>query len=592
MAQEINKVADALFEKIRSRFEDISLGNDKAEATAKPEDARFFNFNYTSRDGEDFGNVTISLIDNDSLKIYFSKNISEKLDPEQRKEWYDFLQEMRKFARRNLLTFDTRDISRSNLNIKDLKQVSQADSTFTSGDVKVTESRLYGTPKHSFENIGSARIRIVHTESVNPEVRGSRARHINAIYIENVQGERFKMESNKLIGARAMARHISEGGAPYDDIGRHINEMLKEMSDLGVFVRGMRRRTFEDAVATEMMEAAVGHYGDVHRQLHALKGVNAYRKFVENFEPQAQQLDEVDLNDIKEHFVKKIFDDRMTVALPHVYKAYQLQEQSRQAQALTIRNIIEGTSQLTLATNEGMDEYMKMLRFQDTGTLVQTVLEDIANRAVTMPEVSAFASYWAKNYSNINEGSTEKLKEGQALAVQLATHYLRDLRNLKENNNLRVAADTTPAPDANIDLLSEGTWATPDTDEKVQQLAAIMANALPVGVDATNATAALYDIIGDDTLFDNLGELAEIEGPESDARATIKQFIKTEYPGLMEKLGLSDVEFDAPPAQPQQSIVPPVEQPMAANQPPGQSSGGVVSEDLVRMLRIAGILVK
>ena len=58
-----------------------------------------------------------------------------------------------------------------------------------------------------------------------------------------------------------------------------------------------------------------------------------------NNEPQPQQLDEVDVNEIKERFVKKIFDDRMTAALPHVYKAYQLYEQQKQNQS-TFLNIV------------------------------------------------------------------------------------------------------------------------------------------------------------------------------------------------------------------------------------------------------------
>jgi hypothetical protein len=41
----------------------------------------------------------MSLIDEISLKVYFSKNISSDLDDEQKKEWYSFLRELREFAR-------------------------------------------------------------------------------------------------------------------------------------------------------------------------------------------------------------------------------------------------------------------------------------------------------------------------------------------------------------------------------------------------------------------------------------------------------------------------------------------------------------
>jgi hypothetical protein len=589
MAQDIDKIAEALFEKIRNRFEDVSLGDDKAQATAAPEKARFFNFNYKSNDGEEFGNITLSIIDNDSLKIYFSKNISDKLDPDQLKEWYTFLHEMRKFARRNLMTFDTRDITRSNLNIKDLQQVTHADSTFDSNDVKVTESRLYGTPKHSFENIGSARIRIVHTESVNSEVRGSRARHINAIYVENSQGERFKLEHNKLSAARAMARHISEGGNPYDEVGSFINETVKEMNELGTFVRGMRRRVFEDNVTKTMVEAAVAHYNQLHHRLNSLRSTRTYTQFIESFEPQATQLDEMDMNDLKERFVKKIFDDRMTAALPHVYKAYQLHEQRKQNQIQSITDIIEGQSVLALATNEGMDEYMKMLRFSDPSTLVKSVLEDIAARATTMPEVAEFAKHWATQYDTITEDDSQS--PARTLAVQLATHYLRDLRNLKENHNLRYQAEYQVAEDLDpgVDLLDEGTWAIPETPEELQQLQQLLSKSLPFGMDATNVTSALYDIIGDDTLFDTLHDLVDDLGEDADAVPAIKEWLKDNWPNIYQKLGLETSEFDTPPAQPAPAPVP-EPQPTAAIPP----AGGVVSEDaeLVQMLRIAGVLVR
>ena len=587
MAQDIKKVAEALFEKIRGRFEDVSLGDDTGNATVKPEEARFFNFDYADKQGKNYGNITISLIDNDSLKIYFSKNISEQLDGHELKEWFNFLYEMRKFARRNLMTFDTRDINRSNLTTQDIKQVSKSDNTYDSGDVKVTESKLYGTPKHSFENVGSARIRIVHTESVNTEVRGSRARHINAIYIENALGERFKMESTKLSGARAMARHISEGGIPYDDIGKQINHMVTEMSELGRFVRTMRRRTFEDSVTVKMVEASVNYYNNMHRQLNALRGTRTYHAFVESFEPQPQQLDEVDVNQIKERFVKKIFDDRMTAALPHVYKAYQLYEQQKQNQISAVSDIIKGRSALALVTNEGMDEYMKMLRFHDNSALVKTVLEDIANRAVTMPEVAEFAKYWANNYDTITEDESQA--QSRTMAVQLATHYLRDLRSLRENQNLRYEAEPQVHEDLDQgdDILGEGTWAVPKTPEEIQGLHELLNQPIPYGMDAANVTSTIGDYIGDDELFDKLVELSDDLGEQADAVPAIKEWIKETFPALYTKLGYDNEELDTPPPPPTQPPAP--QNTTAANTPPGQNSGGVVSEELMKMLRIAGL---
>lgn len=139
MSIQIDKIANDLFEKIRSRFEDISLGDEKAKSTQKPENARFFNFDYIA-DGENFGNITISLIDELSLKIYFSKNISENLNEHQRKHWYDFLKELRFFAKRSSLNFEPRDITRNTLKHRDIQQLSKDDDTYSRDELALGES--------------------------------------------------------------------------------------------------------------------------------------------------------------------------------------------------------------------------------------------------------------------------------------------------------------------------------------------------------------------------------------------------------------------------------------------------------------------
>jgi hypothetical protein len=66
----------------------------------------------------------------------------------------------------------------------------------------------------------------------------------------------------------------------------------------------------------------------------------------------------------------------------------------------------------------------------------------------------------------------------------------------------------------------EGTWAIPETPEAKDKLATLLMSELPVGPDAANATEQLYDVFGDDELFDNLAELAR-EDADADARPVI-----------------------------------------------------------------------
>lgn len=70
------------------------------------------------------------------------------------------------------------------------------------------------------------------------------------------------------------------------------------------------------------------------------------------------------------------------------------------------------------------------------------------------------------------------------------------------------------------DRLMEGTWQLPDTPEKQNRLIELMSQDLPVGADATNATEQLYDLLGDDQLFDQLEALADRDA-NADARQVV-----------------------------------------------------------------------
>ena len=320
---EIEKIAENLFDKIRSRFEGVSIGDENAKATLDPTKARFFNFDYVS-DGENYGNLTISLVDDNNLKVYFDKDLDDEMGDDQKKYWYKFLKGLRLFAKRNLLTFDIRDIAKSGLNLKDLKHANKNADITDVDDIQMTESKMYGTSRSSYQKMESVRIIARHSKQVDENQRGARARHIQAIYIENHDGERFKLpEGTTVNGARVYARHVKNGGQINDDFGRHIGTMIKEMNSLKLFARNMRGRQFEDVETDLMVETAIDHYGKLHRDLFTLRGQRGYESYLALWKPEALTEDEFDINALKERFVKRVFDDRLMDALPIVQRAYQ-----------------------------------------------------------------------------------------------------------------------------------------------------------------------------------------------------------------------------------------------------------------------------
>jgi hypothetical protein len=101
--------------------------------------------------------------------------------------------------------------------------------------------------------------------------------------------------------------------------------------------------------------------------------------------------------------------------------------------------------------------------------------------------------------------------------------------------------------------LAEGTWALPDTPEQQQALQELMSRELIVGPDATNATEQLYDLVGDDQLFDRLSELAQ-----RDARANI--WDDTDIQARLAELGIQTPAAGEPSVEPDDENTQPVQE--------------------------------
>ena len=291
----------------------------------------------------------------------WAQNISGEMDREQRKEWYEFLRNLRLFAKRNLLTFDTRDINKSNLQLQDIKQQAKTDDVATVDDVAVTESRLYGTSRNSYSDMGECKLIIKHDGLVSDEKRGDRSRRIREIFIETERGERFLLDFKNLHGARAMAQHLSHGGDIRDERAEHINQLVKEMSAMSHFVRSTKKRQFEDQETADMTRAAVHHYDQVKRTLRMMRGARGYRSYFETFSPAENPLEGLDVDALKERFVKKIYDERFDDALPYVYSAYKKQKASAGKLGDELEEWADSVTESTWAKPDSADK-IKALR--------------------------------------------------------------------------------------------------------------------------------------------------------------------------------------------------------------------------------------
>jgi hypothetical protein len=185
----IQIISQDLFDKIRSRFQNLELGDETGAVTLDPREARFFDFDFV-REGIDLGRISISVNDSGCLKVFYSQGITEGKDDVTKKIWFDFLKEMRYFAMRRLLRFDTRDVSKKNLDKNDFQFLAKKQSPKEEQMNTMFESRWNGkvSSKTSRRTQGRTQIIVKHKNKINEmsPLDRSKPSNILAVFIKIV----------------------------------------------------------------------------------------------------------------------------------------------------------------------------------------------------------------------------------------------------------------------------------------------------------------------------------------------------------------------------------------------------------------------
>ena len=231
MDANLDNIAKELYGKIQTRFQNIEIGDEIGEILSKKSDipkARFFEFEYRENDVP-LGTVVIILDQDDGIIIQAGSDLVNDENGRAHKGAYKFIRSFKNFARDRLLKFKMQRLNKSQMDKRDYQYFSQRKEDF------IMENKLYGTSRMSYQDLGEATLIIKHSQPVNLELPAGRTLHVESIYIENAQGERFRFPSKHINGARALAEHIKAGGNPYDSIGSYIIGLSEELGQLRKF---------------------------------------------------------------------------------------------------------------------------------------------------------------------------------------------------------------------------------------------------------------------------------------------------------------------------------------------------------------------
>lgn len=170
--------------------------------------------------------------------------------------------------------------------------------------------RMTGSSKTSYQPLENVKLVVRHKKAVNEEVRGARSRNIHSIFIQRGD-ERFKMAENNLQAARAMARHMYNGGEMHDTVGEAIVSMAKDYKQLREFVRYVKSAKLINEDNQEIVELAIENINEIRSHFKRLSGVKTYANAVEGIEDFSSVDILTDDIDIESKFTETHFDDKV-----------------------------------------------------------------------------------------------------------------------------------------------------------------------------------------------------------------------------------------------------------------------------------------
>ena len=431
---------------------------DEAGQPAEAGDAKTMKFDYVSGTGKNYGTAVIVIAD-DQLSLFYGDNLGRGMEPEDKDEWYTFLEELSHKAASHSATWSPQDINQLKHNLAGIAAIKEG-----------LFEGYYGNRRVSYMGEATqARLVIRHNRVLGEEDK--RYRYVESLFIETADQERFRLPFKSLAAGRAMLEHVRQGGRPYDVRGNHITEIVSEMAVLSRFNRAQHCRVYE-GVTQELVESARQYYHNLQEIIKHLGSTRGYQAYFETWAPDQTGEAEALVENLRNMFVEQTLDVRIEAALPTLAK--------------------------------------------------------IQQQGIKMKEAEIFESW--------------------------------------------------------INQLSEGTWALPETPEQMEKLNQLMSAELIVGPDATNATELLYDIVGDDELFDILQDLAD----KSQGRANC--WDDSDVQRRLAELGIQTPQStQAASADVDQDTAPAVkEQDMAEGD---NMSTFVEDRELAEMLKYAGVPV-
>ena len=260
---------------------------------------------------------------------------------------------------------------------------------------------MYGTTKSSYLKLENAKMIVRHSKKIDENIMGSRGRHIDAIFVENAQGERFLFPTRQMSPARAMTQHVNQGGSWADEIGSQINRMAQDYSALatGSSYIGANAMSLAEG-ATALRENIRESMRDMRKCFERLSRSGAYVAECKKIQERANMVIEGDVEgcmspeEIKESlFVEGVdLDEGVVNAIAEALRAKKLggDDQLEEEDAHAEEVLDEEQSDDLKMQNDAKNGFIISVGDRYVGT---SGLVDEKNEATTFPTAVRAAAY-------------------------------------------------------------------------------------------------------------------------------------------------------------------------------------------------------
>lgn len=566
----LDNIALELYGKLQTRFPNVEIGNESGEVLSKKEDipqARFFEFPY-KESGVTLGTITITLDEDDGVVVQVGGDLVDSDVP----TIFNFIRSMGAFANKRLLNFKIVNLEKSNLDKRDYEF--QAKRKEPEPMEPMMESKMYGTAKISYQDLGETRIVIKHNQPVNTEIAAGRTMHVDSIYVENSQGERFKYPFKHLNGARALAEHIKHGGNPYDPIGKYITGLSEELAQLRKFKGYVGRNAALAEAMSDINSKVFERIEQVKKEVQLLQRTAHYESFAESFEAaEASVIPEATMNDWVDRLTIRTFNEDLKTAFPYIFKL--VSEGDIPVRDLNPEDMLSELSKDTLKSyaqkgaydaashmhKSGLEAGVKIGRgdsFDVDAPNQQKALKRLRGVSKAINKIGATEDTALESAPKGWEGTVKAMKKHKEIDNPYAlANYMKNkgykshkeedafesfVRSIKEGQDDQDGTNTLSSPNEAVQHAA------------IEKLNQILASELKGGPGAINAIESLKGIIDDPEFLESLKDL----NPDLDTRGLIQQYIVANIPEVAPYITFGDGKVGGEePVTPPAPLAPP-----------------------------------